>query len=364
MRSRPILLILAHLAATMPAIGAEYSPSPEPAQVTDRPQPMPTLDEVRGILLTNLTKTTSEELDRAAVQGILDRLEGKIELVEAPTPRPFDQAAPLITKTDVLDESYGYIRVGRIEDGLAGEFDANLKALPVEDALEGLILDLRFAKGVAYLEAARFVDRFLKKEKTLLRIGAETVRSSEKTNAITAPVAVLINAKTSGAAEALAAMMRRSNVGLLIGADTAGGVNQFREFPLSTGQRLRVATGPLLFGDGEGETLIDDAVQPDIEIGTPIVDELAYLEDAYRDLPGYEDLIAAERQPNPFRPLSEAELVRRHNKDHGGGSGAADMPKAETDNEIEEPREIRDPALSRALDVLKALSVVRQITPF
>jgi len=362
MRSRLILLILAHLAAAMPTIGAEYLPSSEPSQASEQLQPMPTLDEVRGILLTNLIKTTSEELDRAAVKGILDQLAGKIELVEAPTPRLSDQTAPLITRTDVFDENYGYIRVGRIEDGLAAEFDANLKALPVEDALEGLILDLRFAKGVAYLEAARFVDRFLKKEKTLLSIGAETVRSTAKTNAITAPVAVLINARTSGAAEALAAMMRRSNVGLLIGADTAGGVNQFREFPLSTGQRLRVATGPLLFG--EGETLIDDAVQPDIEIGTPIVDELAYLEDAYRDLPGYEDLIAAEREPNPFRPLSEAELVRRHNKDHGIGSGAADMPKAETTNETEEPGEIRDPALSRALDVLKALSVVRQITPF
>ena len=74
------------------------------------------------------------------------------------------------------------------------------------------------------------------------------------------PVAVLVNSKTTGAAEALAALLRRSNVGLLIGSDTAGGLSQFREFPLSNGQRLRVATGPLLFG--EGEVLAGAAVRP------------------------------------------------------------------------------------------------------
>jgi len=313
--------------------------------------------------LTNLTKTTSEELDRAALQGILSVLEGKIELVAAPFPTPEGPPAPLITKTDVLDKHYGYIRIGRVAAGLADEFDATFNELPVQAPLEGLILDLRFAKGVAYVEAARFVDRFLKKERILLKFGTDTVRSSAKTNAITAPVAVLINAKTSGSAEALAAMMRRSNVGLLIGADTAGGVNQFREFPLSTGQRLRVATGPLLFGEGRGETLIDDAVQPDIEIGTPIGDELAYMEDAYRDLPGYEDLVAATLEPNPFRPLNEAELVRRHNEEKGLEAEEPPLSIAAVE-ESEPAREIRDPAMGRALDVLKALSVVRQITPF
>lgn len=358
MRSRHILLILAHLAAATPAISAEYLPTSSPPKEPLR-EPMPSLDELRGILLTNLTKTTTAELDRAAVKGILDQLEGRIELVAAPTPKPPRPPVPLISKSSVYDESFGYVRVGEAADGLAKEFDGAFANLRVEGKLEGLILDLRFTKGIAYMEAARFVDRFLQKEKNLLSIGPDTIRSTAKTNAITAPVAVLINAKTSGAAEALAAMLRRSNVGLLIGADTAGGVNQFREFPLSTGQRLRVATGPLLFG--EGETLVDDAVQPDIEIGTPIMDELAYQEDPYRTLPGYEELVAAAQEPDPFRPLSEAEIVRRHNEEHGRIEA---VENNDAEKEFKEERIIRDPALSRALDVLKALAVVRQITPF
>jgi len=154
-------------------------------------------------------------------------------------------------------------------------------------------------------------------------------------------------------------LMRRSNVGLLIGADTAGRVSQFREFALSNGQRLRVATGPLLFG--EGEILAGGAVQPDIEIEVAVEDELAYLDDAYRVLPDDLASLQTELEPNPFRPLSEAEIVRRHKLEQG--EEAPDEGRFEDfDPPLES--EIRDPALSRALDVLKALAVVRQIHPF
>lgn len=320
---------------------------------------MPGLEEVRSIILTNLTGATSEELDRAALNGILSGLEGKIELVSAPVPPPFGTSAPLINKTAVYDNHYGYLRVGRVSRGLAKEFDATFENLRIGGELEGLVLDLRFAKGVNYAEAAALVDRFLKKEKKLLQIGAKTIRSTAKQKAISVPVAVLVNSKTIGAAEALAALMRRSNVGLLIGADTAGGVSQFREFPLSNGQRLRVATGPLLFG--EGEVLIGGAVQPDIEIDVAVEDELAYLDDAYRILPDDLASLQTELDPSPFRPLNEAEIARRHRKEQGEESRSEDRIE-----EFESPveSEIRDPALSRALDVLKALAVVRQIHPF
>ena len=200
---------------------------------------------------------------------------------------------------------------------------------------------------------------FLKKEKKLLKVGARTIWSTAKRNAISVPVAVLVNSKTVGSAEALAALMRRSNVGLLIGADTAGGVSQFREFTLSNGQRLRVATGPLLFG--EGEVLVGGAVQPDIEIDVAVEDELAYLDNAYRILPDDLSTLQAELEPNPFRPLSEAEIVRRHKLEQGEESVIEEKIE-----DVEAPleSEIRDPALSRALDVLKALAVVRKIHPF
>ena len=47
MRSRHILLILAHLAAATPAISAEYLPTSSPPKEPLR-EPMPSLDELRG----------------------------------------------------------------------------------------------------------------------------------------------------------------------------------------------------------------------------------------------------------------------------------------------------------------------------
>lgn len=330
---------------------------PEPA--TPEFAPMPGLEEVRAIILNNLTDATTQELDRAALNGILSVLEGKIELVSAAASSPPGIFSPLINKTAVYDNDYGYLRVGQVSEGLAEEFDSTFANLRIGGKLEGLILDLRFAKGVDYAEAAALVDRFLKKEKKLLQIGARTIRSTAKQEAISVPVAVLVNSKTVGAAEALAALMRRSNVGLLIGADTAGGVSQFREFPLSNGQRLRVATGPLLFG--EGEILTGGAVQPDIEIDVAVEDELAYLENAYQVLPDDPVHSQIESETSPFRPLNEAEIVRRHKKEQG-----EELRVEDTKEEFEAPLElgIRDPALSRALDVLKALAVVRKIHPF
>ena len=357
MRSRQILLGIALFAAVLPTNGAvSFSPQ-EPAQPIARPGPL--LDEVRTIILTNLTGVTLKELDRAALNGILSGLGGKIELVSAPVATLSRNSAPLINKTAVYDNHYGYLRVDRVSAGLAKEFDATYTNLRIGGELDGLVLDLRFAKGVDYVEAASLVDRFLKKEKKLLQIGARTIRSTAKRKAISVPVAVLVNSKTVGAAEALAALMRRSNVGLLIGADTAGRVSQFREFALSNGQRLRVATGPLLFG--EGQILVGGAVQPDIEIDVAVEDELAYLDNAYRILPDDLSTLQAEVEPNPFRPLSEAEIVRRHKLEQG-----EELETEEKFENIEAPleSEIRDPALSRALDVLKALAVVRKIHPF
>ena len=53
---------------------------------------------------------------------------------------------------------------------------------------------------------------------------------------------MLVNGETRGAAEALAAALHQAGAGLIIGSPTAGAATSFKEFPLSNGERLRVAT--------------------------------------------------------------------------------------------------------------------------
>ena len=77
--------------------------------------------------------------------------------------------------------------------------------------------------------------------------GNGMVRSKEKSDAIALPVAVLVNRQTAGAAEALAAVLRETGAGLILGGKTAGQAMVAQEFPLKNGDRLahRDGAGPI-----------------------------------------------------------------------------------------------------------------------
>src|SRR6185503_15236598 len=90
------------------------------------------------------------------------------------------------------------------------------------NSLTGLVLDLRYAGGFDYSAAAATADLFVNAARPLLNWGNGVVSSQEKTNAIQVPVAVLVNGRTAGAAEALAAALRETGSGLILGGKTAG----------------------------------------------------------------------------------------------------------------------------------------------
>jgi len=189
------------------------------------------------------------------------------------------------------------------------------------------------------------------------------VRSKEKTDALTVPVAILVNHQTAGAAEALAALLRETGTGLILGSLTAGQAMIAQDFPLKNGERLRIATSPIQVG--EGAPLSAEGVNPDIAVRVAPDDERIYYSDAFRSLHSTNQLFASPgisftnqlSSTNRARRtrFNEAELVRERRE---GPPLDTDLsPPRET--EPEKPV-VRDPALARALDLLKGLAVVRQ----
>jgi hypothetical protein len=172
------------------------------------------------------------------------------------------------------------------------------------------------------------------------------------------PVAVLANRETTGAAEALAAMIRQTGAGLVIGARTAGEARVFETFTLSTGQQLKVGTVPIVVGH---QPLPAQGLPPDIAVAVHPDAEKIFHQDPYRavspgtGLPtGATNSLAAST--NRARRFNEAELVRRH---RSGGNLDALEPAPEAP---EEPV-INDPVLARALDFLKGISALQQNRP-
>jgi hypothetical protein len=324
---------------------------------------MPDFREIYELVHGHLSGVTDADLNRAAVQGLLTSLRGKVSLVGEGTSNARAGAA-LISRSTVLENDVAYLRVGQVEDGLARELRSACGNLGATNQLKGVVLDLRFTPGEDYAAAAAAADLFVARAHPLLDWGKGVVKSKNKEDAIRFPVAVLVNRQTSGAAEALAAVLRETGAGLILGGRTAGGATVGQEFALKSGQRLRIATSPVKLGDGSA--LPAEGLKPDIEVAVNAADERAYRDDAYALLgktnaTGVPAASPGEGTNRPTRRprISEADLVRERRE---GTNLNTDDFTAVRDREPEPPL-IRDPALARAVDLLKGLAVVRRARP-
>jgi C-terminal processing protease CtpA/Prc len=323
---------------------------------------LPKFEELYQLLRTNSGSLSDSELNQAAVKGLLDELQAQVVLVTNAAPDNADTTNALI-QASVFNESFAYFRVGKIE----GAFDKTLKEdyqkLVSTNKLKGAVLDLRYANGTDYSAAAKAADLFIKTEQPLLHWGEKSANATAKTDAIALPVAVLVNHQTAGAAEALAGILRETQVGLVIGANTAGQASVFKEFELANGHRLKIATAPVKLGDGE--EIPKDGLKPDIQVSVSAEDEKAFYDDPYRALPKPASLtgsdtnnLAGNSDTNrPRRRLNEAELVRMQREGVSFDPEISSRPERKP--EPSKPM-VTDPALVRALDVLKGLSIVQQ----
>ncbi len=300
---------------------------------------------------------SAAELDRAATEGLLTALHGQVVLLtntSANTNIVSDQAA-LVRSTN-YDKSFAYFRVGQVKDKLAEQIST---AYGQMGKIKGVILDLRFADGRDYAAAAQVANLFLSTEQPLLSWGNEIAKATTKTNAITLPVVVLVNKQTAGAAEALAAVLRETQVALLIGSQTEGSASIFNEFSLPSGQRVRIAVAQVKIGQDKAAS--PEGLKPDIDVSVAPEDEKAYLDDPFKnlakatDVSGTNSLSSLARTNQPR--LNEAELVRQHREGFSLRDQLAEQPLKDVQGTV---RSINDPVLMRALDLLKGLAVVQQ----
>lgn len=314
----------------------------------------PEFKEVQELIRTHAA-VTETELNRAAVEGLLAELGSSAWLIDPSKTSGLETNVEPVSSKAIFDENYGYIRVARVSSRLPTAFSDALTALSRTNKLKGLVIDLRYANGSDYGAAANVTDRFLASEQPLLDWGKGVVKSTDKTNAFRQPVAVLVNRLTTGAAEALAGALRAKDIALLIGTNTAGQASITKDFPLKNGQTLRLAVAPVKVGDGE----VIERLKPDIRVDVSPEDEREFFVDAYKTLPragvNTSTNVASLSVTNrPRRRINEAELVRMLREGENPEEESAKPGRAEPVRPM-----ITDPALSRAIDLLKALAVVR-----
>jgi hypothetical protein len=317
--------------------------------------------ELYELLKTNLAGADDASLDKAAAEGLLNALSPRVMRVGQPASAP-PTNGPRVELTTVYYQNFGYLRIDRVVEGIDRELKTAFEELATTNRLKGLVVDLRFTVGDDYAAAAGAADLFFSGGQPLLDWGGGVRTSAVKDSPISLPVAVLVNHETSGAAEALAAVLRQGRVALLLGTNTAGRAGLYRDFTLSTGQRLRVATAMVRLGDGS--PLPASGLRPDIAVEVSADAERLYLADAFAVRLGSDEVaegtstnqlsLTGTNRP-PRRRINEAELVRMQREGRELGAATNRAARAVSPRAL-----VTDPVLARALDLLKGLTLVEQ----
>jgi hypothetical protein len=232
------------------------------------------------------------------------------------------------------------------------DFGSQLSAW-IGSGAQGIILDLRTTATPDDFEgAAQVADFFVPAGTPLFTIG----NAQQKTRAFVSagpathadlgaePITILINGRTSGAAEALAACLKEHGA-LTIGRGTAGDGAQFESRLLSNGQVLRYVSGQVTLPDGG--PLWRNPVSPDIGLLVDPAKEAAVL-----DLIAHGRILDVIRESAGSHRLSEASLVQ-------GEDPAVDAYLVPAGRQAATPQ---DSSLVTALDSLKAIRLSQRTT--
>lgn len=132
------------------------------------------------------------------------------------------------------------------------------------------------------------------------------------------PLVILVNSLTRGAAAELAFRLHAENRAVIIGSTNVAG-----------------------------------KITPDIFVAVSAEQEKSFLENPFSSADDKSPVPAATELLPPIDHTSEAELVRRRVKD--GDDAVAETPRNAPTQPV-----LRDPALARAVDLLKAVAVLKQ----
>jgi len=184
----------------------------------------------------------------AMIAGMVRALGRDYGFTPVPLPRP---APPPDEPPATLNKTIVYVKLSRFLAGGERLVESALRAARRDQAMTGLIVDVRGADGAPVEELARFIDFFIDDGTALewkVRLTGEMSRISatRQPPAETLPLVVLVDEKTQSGAEAFAGVLRARGRALLIGRRTMGLAMVQTVLALPSGSLLTVPVGDLI----------------------------------------------------------------------------------------------------------------------
>ncbi len=151
-------------------------------------------------------------------------------------------------ESDLKNDLY-YIRVRLLCDTTAAQFESAVKEAIMTDDIKGIIIDIRdLSDGYSLEPVANMLDVLMPTGTLITGTysgGVNKVLYTSNESSVSLPIAVLVNAKTTGYAEMFAAVMSDSKNCVIVGETTAGKGTLKQLFSLNDGSGIEVTVAVL-----------------------------------------------------------------------------------------------------------------------
>jgi carboxyl-terminal processing protease len=175
-------------------------------------------------------------------------------------------------KTEVLDEKYGYVSIMAFQEGTVKDFRKAIKKLAKQNALNGIIIDIRKNPGGLLEEAVGTADTVMKSGTivTTESRGKEIERydALDEGDEPTSPIVVLVDGGSASAAEILAGALQDNERALIIGGKTFGKGSVQTVFELGDGSALKLTIAR--YFTPNGISIQAQGITPDIEVPSKV----------------------------------------------------------------------------------------------
>jgi len=244
-------------------------------------------------------------------------------------------------KSKMLEGNFGYVRISQFQSKTAENMVDAIDKLKKEagGTLKGMVLDLRNNPGGVLNGAVAVSDAFLKKGLIVYtegRVNDSKLRFNATPDDIldNAPIVVLVNQGSASASEIVSGALQDHHRAIIVGTQTFGKGSVQTILPLSNGTAVKLTTAR--YYTPSGRSIQAEGIVPDIEL----------------------DQIRVSAVESSFDPIKEADLSGHLSNGSGKKSGKASDEEAE---EEEEPLAQSDYQLYEALNLLKGLSIQREL---